>query len=240
MRRGWFNKFSFGLVLVSGAVLLPGAVGRASGPLSLAEIVERVQKVYELTEDISADFAQVSTLKSLAVTGPAGGQHEQQAAGKVRIKKPGMIRWDYSKPEAQVLLSDGKVLWRYASSEKVAYKDSLAATGKTPLSFLTGTGKIEEDFKTRLVSNKENVDPRTYLVELVPKEPLPTVEKLFLDVDRDSFWIKRVTFWDHFGNKTALGFSNIRLNVGLSPSLFRFTPAPGVRVESLQGISIWR
>jgi len=240
MRFGWFNKLGLGFVLAWGIVLVPGAAGRASGTLSLAEIVERVQKVYELTEDISADFVQVSTLKSLAVTGPAGGRREQQAAGKVRIKKPGMIRWDYSKPEALVLVSDGRVLWRYASAEAVAYKDSLAGAGKTPLSFLTGMGKIEEDFATRLVTDKESGDARVYLVELVPKEPLPTVERLWLDVDRDTFWLKRVTLWDHFGNKTVLGFSNVRLNVGLSSSLFRFTPPAGVRVESLRGISIWR
>ena len=240
MRIGCFNKIRFVLSLIGSLLLLSGAAGRTSETPSLTEIVQRIQKVYDQTGDLSADFAQVSTLKSLAVGGPTGGQQEQRASGRVRIKKPGMIRWDYTKPESQVLLSDGKILWRYAAAEKVAYKDDLFSAGKTPLSFLTGTGKIDEEFKARPLSEKENVNPNLYVVELLPKEPLPAVERLSLEVDRGNYWIKKVSFWDPFGNKTTLEFSNIRFNVGLSSSLFRFTPPSGVQVESLQGISMWR
>lgn len=239
MSRGWFNTSVLCSALVGFlAVTASPRVAAAETP-SVDQIVSRVQAVYERTKDLSANFVQVSALKSLAVSGPGGGLKEQRAEGKLYLKKPGMIRWDYVKPQALQLLSDGKTLWRYSPDDKTASKESLASAGRTPLSFLTGSGKIEQEFTASLTPGGQK--PAGALeVELVPKEPLPTVQKLVLDVNRKNYQVTGITFWDHFGNRTVITFSDVQFNVGLPSSLFHFTPPAGVRVESLPGIPMWR
>lgn len=240
MSRQCFNKLvACGAMILFLVAPFPVRSEAAVSP-SVSRVLSQIQRVYEQTEDISADFVQVSRLKSLAVGGPGGGLKEQRAEGKLYIKKPGMIRWDYLKPHPLQLISNGKILWRYSPAEKAAYRDNLASAGNTPLSFLTGSGKIREDFKAALASGERKSEAGFVAVELVPREPLPTVQKLVLQVNGTNDEIQQITFWDHFGNRTTITFSNVRFNVGLSSSLFHFTPPEGVRVESLPGISMWR
>ena len=57
------------------------------------EVVKQLQARYEKTKDIQADFAQKTTIE--------GFERPIASSGKVYIKKPGRLRWNYLDPSVE-------------------------------------------------------------------------------------------------------------------------------------------
>jgi outer membrane lipoprotein carrier protein len=194
------------------------------------EVLNEIQNRYEKTNDIEANFIQEYFGK--------GMKQPNRGEGKVYFKKKGMMRWDYTVPN-QKLISDGHTLWYYQPDEKqVLISDvSSVLNEKTPLAFLAGEGNLSRDFK--LLNLKESVSQKedNYVVELAPQEPLATLSKLILTVDKRAYIVLQVDVLDALGNVTRTRFINIKTNVGLSSSLFQFTSPPGTEVIKTQGPS---
>jgi outer membrane lipoprotein carrier protein len=54
------------------------------------EVMKRLQARYEKTKDLQADFMQRTTIE--------GFERPMTSSGKVYIKKPGRLRWNYLEP----------------------------------------------------------------------------------------------------------------------------------------------
>jgi outer membrane lipoprotein carrier protein len=194
------------------------------------EVLNEIQSRYEKTNDIEANFIQDYFGK--------GMKQPNRGEGKVYFRKRGMMRWDYTAPN-QKLISDGQTLWYYQPDEKqVLISDvSSVLNEKTPLAFLAGEGNLSRDFK--LLNLKESVSQKedNYIIELAPKEPIATLSKLILTVDKKAYIVLQVDVLDALGNVTRTRFINIKTNVGLSSSFFQFTSPPGTEVIKPQGPS---
>src|ERR687887_2440933 len=84
-----------------------GATGRA---LALDDLVARVQAQYERTTHLHAQFRQEIRVR--------GFDQAQTGAGQVWVLKPGMMRWEYTKPERQTIIANGDMLWIYLPEER--------------------------------------------------------------------------------------------------------------------------
>ena len=62
--------------------------------------------------------------------------------------------------------------------------------------------------------------------------------KLVLTVDKKTYTVLQTEVFDAMGNVTRTRFINIKTNVGLSDSLFKFTIPPGTEVIRMQGTSV--
>ena len=194
------------------------------------EVLNEIQNRYEKTNDIEANFIQEYFGK--------GMKQPNRGEGKVYFKKKGMMRWDYTVPN-QKLISDGHTLWYYQPDGKQVLVSDVSSVlnEKTPLAFLAGEGNLSRDFK--LLNLKESVSQKEdhCVVELAPKEPLATLAKLILTVDKKAYLVLQVDVLDALGNVTRTHFIHIKTNVGLSSSLFQFTSPPGTEVIRMQGPS---
>ena len=63
------------------------------------EVVKRLQARYEKTKDLQADFTQKTTIE--------GFERPMTSSGKVYIKKPGRLRWNYLDPSTEESMSIG-------------------------------------------------------------------------------------------------------------------------------------
>jgi outer membrane lipoprotein carrier protein len=192
----------------------------AAEAATIDEIVKRVQARYDSTQDFVAEVTQETTIASLEKTVRAGGM--------VAFKKPGMMRWDLTQGDPQVIVSDGTTLWVYRVEDKQAVKVpfSNAFRSTTPLSFLTGVGRIAEDFNASL----EGQDEKTLTLLLVPKRASSDVGQLRLTVMRDTYDISGAVITDPLGNVSRLTFANLRRNQNLPNDAFVFKVPPGVDV----------
>jgi len=190
-------------------------------------VLNEIQDRYEKTNDFEANFIQEYIGKVM--------RQPNKGEGKVYFKKKGMMRWDYTVP-TQKLISDGHTLWYYQPEEKqVLVSDvSRVLKEKTPLAFLAGEGNLGRDFK--LLNLNESISQKEdhYVVELAPKEPLATLSKLILTVDKKSYTVLQADVFDGLGNVTRTRFIEIKTNVGLSNSFFQFAIPPGTEVIKMQ------
>jgi outer membrane lipoprotein carrier protein len=202
---------------------LPDALPISTGQGVLNEIQDR----YEKTTDFEANFIQEYIGKVM--------RQPNKGEGKVYFKKKGMMRWDYNVPN-QKLISDGHTLWYYQPEEKqVLVSDvSRVLKEKTPLAFLAGEGNLGRDFKLLNLNESVSQKEDNYVVELVPKEPLATLSKLILTVDKKSYTVLQADVFDGLGNVTRTRFIEIKTNVGLSNSFFHFTIPPGTEIIKMQ------
>lgn len=184
---------------------------------SVTEIVDRLQARYEETQGFQADFRQEIESATL-------GQ-KVTSHGVVSFKKPGRMRWEFTDP-AQLLVSDGTFFWFYQPAEQQVVRTPFqqAFRSTTPVSFLTGVGRLDTDFQISLLTTNEDV----HVLSLTPKHDADSVGSLVLEVSLKTFDIVQAVVTDPLGNITRLQFSNINRDALLKDSLFRFTIPPGV------------
>jgi len=191
------------------------------------EVLSEIQNRYEKTSDFEANFIQEYIGKVM--------KQLNKGEGKVYFKKKGMMRWDYTVPN-QKLISDGHTLWYYQPEEKqVLVSDvSKVLKEKTPLAFLAGEGNLGRDFNLLNLNESVSQKEDNYVVELAPREPLATVSKVVLTVDKKTYIVLQADVVDGLGNVTRTRFIDTKTNVGLSNSFFQFTIPPGTDVIKMQ------
>ena len=205
-------------------VLVVALIPAAGPALEVTEVVRKVQERYDATRDFTAEVTQEMTVASLGKTIPSHGT--------VAFKKPGKMRWELTQNDTQVIVADGKTLWLYQPGERQVLKAPFDAAfrSSTPISFLTGVGRITQDFTVTL--DGESADGRLLYLLLIPRRADADVGKLRLTVARDSFDIRGAEIHDPLGNVSRLHFDHMQRNVGVADDQFVFQVPPGVDVIS--------
>jgi outer membrane lipoprotein carrier protein len=152
------------------------------------------------------------------------------ASGTVAFKKPGKMRWEFDQDAPQVIVADGNTLWFYQPKErqviKAPFREAFRST--TPISFLTGVGRLTKDFKASI--NGTSDDGKLVYLLLVPRRDSAALGKLRLTVARDNGEIRGAEVTDPLGNISRLQFEDIRRNQDPPDERFVFQIPPGVDV----------
>ncbi len=228
LENAWLTRMSKISLLIFSAFMLFHLVFNPVAFCATGQgVLNEIQNRYEKTNDFEANFIQEYIGKVM--------RQPNKGEGKVYFKKKGMMRWDYNVPN-QKLISDGHTLWYYQPEEKqVLISDvSRVLKEKTPLAFLAGEGNLGRDFKLLNLNESVSQKEDNYVVELAPKEPLATLSKLILTVDKKSYTVLQADVFDGLGNVTRTRFIEIKTNVGLSNSFFHFTIPPGTEIIKMQ------
>ena len=184
------------------------------------QALDAIQNHYEKILTFEANFTQESYIRMMNQT--------QSVEGKVKIKKPGKMRWVYGAPEEQVLISDENTLWLYIPEEEQATKVPVESiySSNTPALFLAGQGKLTEAFKVESV----NQEKKKIIVTLVPKTAQQGLARLVLFADKKNYQITGSTVYDKLGNKTTIRFNQIRVNKKISEKQFQLNTPPNVEI----------
>lgn len=228
MKKSMGKFFSPGLVLFPIAVLLAGLLlflrAKEAVALSLDEITARTQRVYEKTTGLKANFTQETTIKSMGRT--------EREEGVFYFKNPRRMVWDYTKPKTKKLVINPQTAWFYIPEDGVVYIQDAEGVFKSRIGirFLSGLGKLQEDFRCAFAA-PEHVDREgNYLLKLAPREADFGIGELFVAIDKETFHISRLSFADTYGNTTRLYFRNIKINNKLPDEMFSFSPPPGTEI----------
>lgn len=201
-------------------VALPVVLG-AQAPASPDAIARALQTRYQTIQDFSADFVQTyrgGVLKT-----------RSNLRGTVAVKKPGKMRWVYTSPQRNELVSDGRRIYWYEPEEKTVTVSDVGPENQasTPVLFLSGKGDIARDFTPSFV---QSASPGELALKLVPKRAEPEYEYLVVTLDPASLQMRALTTRDRQGGESTLRFSNMKENVRIPDKTFVFTPPRGVNV----------
>ncbi|MCH6568539.1 MAG: outer membrane lipoprotein chaperone LolA [Acidobacteria bacterium] len=187
------------------------------------ELIARLQQKYEALESFSADFEQMFQ----------GGGVQLRESGIVKMKKPGKMYWEYQQPTPKLFIADGKKSYFYLPQDKqVIVSDLDLENASTPLLFLVGKGKIQEDFQVELEEVEKPLQAENLLVRLTPKRPQGGYSYLMLEIDPSTYLIYRLIVIEPIGNRNEYIMKNIRENIRISDQQFRFKLPKDVEVLS--------
>src|SRR5947208_3656832 len=120
------------------ALVTPSAVPAET----LEDVVRDLEAAYSRMTDLRAEFTQTAFNKSLNQTIPA--------QGTVYLKKGGRLRWEYTEPTPQEIVSDGRKLWVYTPAlNQVNVGVAPGALAGPAGSFLAGLGRLRAEFDVR-------------------------------------------------------------------------------------------
>lgn len=211
-----------------GVLVLAASAAAQTPAVTLDEAIRGVEAAYGRMTDLKADFTQTAFNKSLNQTIPA--------SGKVYLKKGGKLRWEYAEPTPQEIVSDGKTIWIYTPQlNQVNTGPAPEALSGPAGSFLAGLGKLREHFNVRLLNPAQPKDAGGNVVlDLTPKQPLPTLTRLILSFDPNGWQLRKAVVYDQFDNTVTMTFSKLAINSGLEDKLFAFVPPKGVATVPLK------
>src|SRR5947199_3114523 len=136
----------------------------AQTTVTLDDAIRGIEGAYGRMTDLKAEFSQNAFNKSLNQTIPA--------TGAVYLKKGGKLRWEYTQPTPQEIVSDGKTLWVYTPTlNQVNVAPAPEALAGPAGSFLVGLGKLHEHFGVRFMNPAAPKDgDGNFVLDLAPKQ----------------------------------------------------------------------
>lgn len=207
----------------------------------LKDVIAALEQGYNSLTDVQADFSQRTVITSM--------KKEELGRGELLIKRSAgnstMFRFDYIKPRQQII-SDGKTAWYYLPDNRQVMVSDIAALfaggNGIALNYLTGMGHISKDFTISFAGDGRD-KKGNYVLDLVPRKPSQAIARLRLTVaasvvqrfqegggHQPEFPVVSSVVNDHFGNRTFMELSHVKVNQGISNSRFTFKIPKGVDV----------
>lgn len=186
-----------------------------------------MQRRYESVSTIRGDFEQ--TYRAPGV--------EQIESGSFALKKPGLMRWEYRKPEEKLFVADGKEFFLYVPGDRqvTVQPFSLSDMRHTPLEFFFGAADFSASFIPSWDAEFKPKSGGSAMIRLTPRKIQPEYSFLVLELDRKSFEIRGMVVREPGGNTSRFAFTNLAVNGKMKPGDFQFKAPKGVEVVRFAG-----
>lgn len=206
MMKSWIAKMMSGIFLIN----CFSAAYADSASDSLTQLLNNIRTM-------QADFTEVVK--------DTKGKTLNQSQGKMSLERPGKFRWDVTKPNPQLIVTNGKKIWIYdADLEQLTIRYFGKEAGEAPALLLSNTNEtLARDFR---VDTKDSADMQWF--SLKPKDKSSMFELVKLGFQHQQ--IKQMQMEDHLGHVTVIQFNRVVLNHPLSSALFHFKTPPKVDV----------
>lgn len=181
------------------------------------EPAQTLQDFLDATQTLAGRFEQQQLDETGAVY--------EASSGAFYLQRPGRFRWDYERPYAQHVISDGVTLWHYDPDlSQVLVRRVGEGLSATPAVLLSGGGDLRSTFD---MSREPDADGLT-VIALKPRADNAEFQSARLAMEGATpAWLEIV---DPLGGTTRIAFFDVLTNVQLKPDLFTFDPPAGVEV----------
>ena len=236
------------LVFLFAAAGVPAAPGRgaAGGPdPEAARLVERIESWSRAHPHFEARFEQRFQPRIFG--------RERVESGRLTIRRPGRMRFDYETPEPKVFVSDGTNTWFHVPADRQVVVGAFApeangpegdgALPPNPLDFLSGAARITDFFEAEIAppgeeGRRSDAAAGLRAVALTGRQPDTGLTSLTLLVEAESGRIRGITSEDLEGNRTEFRFSDFRVGDPPDDGLFTFRIPPGTEVLTASGAAV--
>lgn len=160
----------------------------------------------------------------------AGMGMERSEDGTLLLKKPGRMRWSYSKPAGKIFVLDGKWGWFYTPGDAQVQKiparelDDL----RSPLRLMLGHTQLSRELNHVRMTASAASDG-TYTLSGAPRGMEQRIAAIRLQVSGDGA-IHAMTLEEPDGTRTSFVFAGEQPDVPVTDADFTFRPPSGVPV----------
>ena len=209
------------LLLLAVCATLTAAQKPSAASLTATDLAKRVDEHYNKLHTLKASFAeQYDGL----------GMHRSDS-GVMLLQKPGKMRWDYQSTPGKLFVLDGKYAWFYSPGDTQVQRIAASKLDdlRSPLRFLLGHTKLENELVDLKVFPAQASKPEEYELTGVPKGQEKRIAKLSLDVTVNGE-IHGITIEEIDGARTTFTFTSEEPNAKIAESAFHFIAPAGVPV----------
>jgi len=188
-------------------------------------LVQRLQAHYDALDGFEAEFTQRYERKIL--------KRAVEESGRLIVKKPGRMRWEYQSPEEKLFVTDGSRSYFYIPLENQVMvshhpRGAMGMGEGSPFELLTGRSRMTDSFA--FFASDAPPTRGGEMLHLIPTRRHEEFEDVEIELDPETGELLRVVLLDAQRNRTEFIFENIRKRLDLPESLFQFTIPSDVEV----------
>jgi outer membrane lipoprotein-sorting protein len=203
-------------IFLSAITLILFAGPALSAPLTVQEVLAKMQAQEAAMEDLQFDLHQVITFKEL--------KEKQNVMAKVIYKKPDLLYVEYTAPNEQLVIANKDDMVMYARE-----KGSWQETMRQKISNLVGkqwkadygvwtTTDLEKNYDVKVLPSKGGQTP----LSLQPREKTYNFTMtIFLD---QKTWLPVKTLWEDDNQLITTDLNHVKLNTKVNSDIFKFKP----------------
>ncbi len=193
-----------------------------AGAMDLSSAIRGIEKRYNRPKTMELVFEQTYT---------GQGRPPRTESGKLYLKKPRRMRWEYENPPGKLFLSDGKDIYFFSPTANRVEKMPLKESGdmRTPLAFLMGRLDLHRDFREFRTHPEGD---RLHITAIPKSKKAPYTEVVF--VVNSSFQIRRLSIHGQDGSVMEFRFSGEKVNPPLAGQLFHFVMPAGAEFVEME------
>jgi len=161
-------------------------------------------------------------------------QEKSNITGEAIFKKPDLFKIELSKPEKQIVVSDGKKIFFYQKEfNQVMIDDwkSLSDKGNFPKGMFNFSSTISELKNNYYIALSENDETEKYYVLLLLLKSQPQNMKTKLWISKETYLCEKT----ELSSETVISMvtiSDIKINKDIKNSIFRFKIPKGAQIIS--------
>lgn len=205
-------------LLVPGVVMgMLSGIARAQTP-SADALAARIDQHYNSLHSLQVGFTQEYS----------GMGMDRRETGLLLLKKPGRMRWTYSKPEGKLFVLDGHNGYFYSPGDTTAQRVPVKQLDdlRSPLRLLLGHTKLAKELTRLAIAPAAD---GTYMLTGIPRGLEKRVAAFSVTATAEGV-IQSMQVEETDGIRNTFVFSGEKPNVAAPDSAFVFTPPTGVRV----------
>jgi len=194
------------------------AAARASAA-DAGDVAKALELHYNRLATLQLDFEQEVSF---------GGRSRPIERGVLSLRRPGRMRWDYSRPEGKLLVGEGDRLEMFnplTNQVRVMRLDPTADL-RAPLAFLLGRLDFSRQFNNLEL---ETIEGRPALTA-EGRSGQETYGRVEFFYDPESYRLEEVRVHGKDQSLTTFRFSGERTNPNLDEAMFSFSAPPGAEV----------
>ena len=157
-------------------------------------------------------------------------QRSETQTGRVWVRRPGLMRWEYDEPNPSTFTSDGEaVRLYYPQDAQLQIHPASGLFSQKALGLLMGEAAIGDAYDPHVLPDGEAGEKR---VKLTPRDGSFT--SLELAVAPDTHALRSSVFIDPFGQETRIQLHDLNENSGVRVERFELLVPDGTEVFDLR------
>jgi outer membrane lipoprotein carrier protein len=191
-------------------------------PATPDEAAANLEKAIRNLRTLEARFVQYYFSASVA--------EPLKESGEFYFQKPDLMRWEYKSPREKVFLYTAGLVQMYLPDEKQLTRSRVSreTSESDILGIFLGKKPLPDVY---LIENTDfpSDTPGVKQLKLVPREE-GDYTALLVEIDQKTWLLRRAIFVEWGGGRREFLFSRIRVNVPLSPKLFKLKVPPDCEI----------
>lgn len=148
-----------------------------------------------------------------------------RSSGKMAILRPGKFRWETHKPNEQILIADGNLLWIYDVDLEQATKQKVDTTdSNSPALFLSGN--VSDIPKRFTVKKTDSANGMGFILAAKSADDMFQTISIIFKADK----LSKMVVDTRIGQRSEFVFTQVEINPKFSNNVFHFKPPAGVDV----------